>query len=94
MVVHFGDYINTYGSFVGFCIGFTVRLLGNQTVENVLINFDILELNQPLKLNRRFNLEQVENHTSMCLLSSTTRITIMKPDNRTSLSELWPCCAV
>ncbi|KAF2348984.1 Sodium/solute symporter [Trinorchestia longiramus] len=30
MVVHFGKYINTYGSFVGFCIGFTVRLLGGE----------------------------------------------------------------
>lgn len=30
MVVHFGDHINTYGSFVGFCVGFTVRLLGGE----------------------------------------------------------------
>ena len=28
MVVHFPDHINTYGSFVGFFVGLTVRLLG------------------------------------------------------------------
>ncbi|XP_071529907.1 high-affinity choline transporter 1-like [Panulirus ornatus] len=30
MVVHFREYVNTYGSFVAFCLGFLVRLLGGE----------------------------------------------------------------
>ncbi|XP_037789860.1 high-affinity choline transporter 1-like isoform X2 [Penaeus monodon] len=30
MVVHFRQYVNTYGSFAGFCMGFLVRLLGGE----------------------------------------------------------------
>uniref|UniRef100_A0A2P2I691 High-affinity choline transporter 1-like n=3 Tax=Hirondellea gigas TaxID=1518452 RepID=A0A2P2I691_9CRUS len=35
MVVHFDDHINTYGSFIGFCIGLTVRILGGEPYINV-----------------------------------------------------------
>ncbi|KAG7169260.1 High-affinity choline transporter 1-like 2 [Homarus americanus] len=30
MVVHFREYVNTYGSFIAFCLGFLVRLLGGE----------------------------------------------------------------
>lgn len=30
MVVHFREYVNTYGSFAGFWLGFLVRLLGGE----------------------------------------------------------------